>query len=1048
MRIWTKPCVPALALLLLGASAGAVAAGDCAGDCDADRSVTVAELVTLINVALGELEVDDCLAGDANGNGAIEVDDLIAAINQALFGCRDVEPGPFKTRVDHPWEPFFVFGSTGDGSSWGKFTLRVDDPAIVYFQNSNLMPFHQEFVAASLPPYIGWTPAEIDAVSLHAEGQELVFGAVLYSPGEPHEIAIQLVRQDPYTVAEVIAYFEAVRAAIGAAPGVPVFYFPTFEQRESAVANEAALAAAGIRLGSPSRWSGGDSCYAHGWAHGRLVQVEGDDIAAAYADGRLRPDDILLTDGVPAEIPFVAGVVSLTPSTPNSHVAILAADWEIPFAFLSQPESVDAAQALVGHTVVLRATTLTPQIFTGSDVDYGECQVRLVDVGDSLGEEVEAHLRALKRAPDLQLRPFEHAGSYVREVNTATPDDIVYIGGKAANYGFLLRRTPANTRPAMAFTFDLWDEYLDQTLDGGKTLRRRIVELLAPFPSFPPDDFAALYDALDDVRDLIDDEADFTDAQKQAIVAALDRFDPLRRIHFRSSTNVEDSDLFTGAGLYDSESGCLADDIDDDTAGPSRCDPERAGERGVFRALRKVFLSFYSDNAFLERLRHRVDETTVGMAVLVHHTFVDETELANGVAALRVTGPTTAFATIVSQPGVYSVTNPEDDGVPEVVEASSFGTSVYPSLRQGAERLPLGATVLDWQNEYVQLMNLLRAVAEAFGTFHGETQFDIEFEFKKVEGEGLVLRQVRRMPRAADAETTPVLIDAPTSLCTFQGEYSDAFAIHRLKSRWNPAFVSGIVDVDATLYAEAPHAYVLGAGVATLEGGPAAWPGALHESFVADTDEVLGLRDSWDVGAGATRRRMALSTFVPTSVGPARLPIVFPDDCGFQLEATHDVQVPFLDYPRQPAKRTDDLVRLVPCRDEEAPREGEVPVRRQFDVDGLAFDIGLHWPPSPDGAVAGYTAPLVRWTGTTLGGGGVPAAALEGWFSQTYRPGHHNFTESYVFEPRLEEGIAPSVRQAWDAAGLRAVVVEAGYTSPPLFGWTLDDELIDLAPSR
>ena len=135
-----------------------------------------------------------------------------------------------------------------------------------------------------------------------------------------------------------------MRAAVNAAPSVPFFYFPTFEQQDSADGTAQSLAAAGIPLGSTARWLHGDVCYAFGWAHGRLVYVAGEDIADAYADGTLGPDDILLTDGVPAEIPFVAGVLSLAPSTPSSHVAILAGDWEIPFAFLARPESVDAAQ--------------------------------------------------------------------------------------------------------------------------------------------------------------------------------------------------------------------------------------------------------------------------------------------------------------------------------------------------------------------------------------------------------------------------------------------------------------------------------------------------------------------------------------------------------------------------------------------------------------------------------------------------------------------------------------------------------------------------------
>ncbi|MFL7807254.1 MAG: hypothetical protein AB8I80_01415, partial [Anaerolineae bacterium] len=65
-------------------------------------------------------------------------------------------------------------------------------------------------------------------------------------------------------------------------------------------------------------------------------------------------------------------------------------------------------------------------------------------------------------------------------------------------------------------------------------------------------------------------------ASRSAISALQDpaySFDPYKNIRFRSSTNVEDSAQFTGAGLYDSFSGCLADDLDGDELGPSICDP-------------------------------------------------------------------------------------------------------------------------------------------------------------------------------------------------------------------------------------------------------------------------------------------------------------------------------------------------------------------------------------------------------------------------------------------------------------------------------------------
>jgi len=1038
-------CGAALAILIAAAPAAGGTTARCIGDCDQDKAVGITELVRMVNIALGNADVSLCSSGDADDDGSIEIHELIRAVGNALAGCQDVEPQPFKTSVDHPFDPFFAFSATEGGPSWVKFTIRVDDPETVYFQNSGQTPFHHDFVAASLPPYIGWTPAQIDAVSLHAEGQELVFGAVLYSPTPPYEIAIQLVRQDAYSVGEVIAYFAAVRAAVNSTPQVPFFYFPTFEQQESANDQSEALAEAGIPLGSTARWLSGDVCYAMGWAHGRIVQVAAGDIDDAYESGLLGPNDILLTDGVPAEIPFVAGVLSLAPSTPNSHVAILSADWQIPFVFLSRSESVAAAQALVDREVILRATTLSPASFNGGAAYVDGCQIRLVDATDLLEEDVVAHLRDLKRAPDLALRPFSISGSYTSEVEDVTPDDIVHIGGKASGYGFLRRAVSANSRPAMAFTFDLWNDYLDQPIEGGGSLRSRIQEILAPFPTYPPSDFGALYAALDDVRDLIDDVADFTPAQRTVIIDALQRFDPIRRIRFRSSTNVEDSDVFTGAGLYSSESGCLADDVDEDGDGPSRCDATRAEERGVFRALRKVFESFYSDNAYLERLRHRVDETTVGMAVLVHHTFTDDTELANGVATLRVSSPTSGALTIVSQPGAHSVTNPEDGGLPEVVEVFAFGSSVFPSLRQATERLPLGATVFQMPEEYVAWTNLFRAVGAAFGEFHDETNYDIEFEFKKITGEGLVVTQVRRIAAIASGrETQPVLIHAPLTLCTFQGEAADLLSNYRLKSRWQPEFVTGPVGA-GTFYSAAPHEYVLDGAVRELAGAPSTWPDPGHESFEPPSGGLLGFNDSWSVGSGSSRRVMRLNTLVPTTVGPALIPIVFPQDIGFTLSAEFASPVPFLDFQGDVGSRTAEEVVLHACLDQTPVTGRHMLQERSLSGAGASIETAFYWPPLLVGIIAGYTAPLDRWVGTTIGGVASVPTALEGYFSQTYRPGHHNFTESFVFDPFLEEGMGTAVLAEWDALGIRAIVQPMQHEGPELRALTTDGRLVDLS---
>jgi streptogramin lyase len=59
----------------------------CAGDCDASGSVTVNEIITLVNIALGNAEVAGCAAGDANQDDQITIDEILTAVNNALGGC-------------------------------------------------------------------------------------------------------------------------------------------------------------------------------------------------------------------------------------------------------------------------------------------------------------------------------------------------------------------------------------------------------------------------------------------------------------------------------------------------------------------------------------------------------------------------------------------------------------------------------------------------------------------------------------------------------------------------------------------------------------------------------------------------------------------------------------------------------------------------------------------------------------------------------------------------------------------------------------------------
>lgn len=49
--------------------------------------MSVDELVRGVNIALGRLEVGACLPFDQNRNGQVSVNEIVAGVNNALFGC-------------------------------------------------------------------------------------------------------------------------------------------------------------------------------------------------------------------------------------------------------------------------------------------------------------------------------------------------------------------------------------------------------------------------------------------------------------------------------------------------------------------------------------------------------------------------------------------------------------------------------------------------------------------------------------------------------------------------------------------------------------------------------------------------------------------------------------------------------------------------------------------------------------------------------------------------------------------------------------------------
>jgi hypothetical protein len=114
----------------------------------------------------------------------------------------------------------------------------------------------------------------------------------------------------------------------------------------------------------------------------------------------------------------------------------------------------------------------------------------------------------------------------------------------------------------------------------------------------------------------------------------------------------------------------------------------------------------------------------------------------------------------------------------------SFGSTSV-ALRERSGRVPLGGTVLAWESDYQQLVQLLGTVAKGYAAQYPKlTAFRLDLEYKKIAPGKLVVKQVRRLP---DVDATPVtgfLMPGGIVVSVEEGEHSDVFAKHRLKSEF------------------------------------------------------------------------------------------------------------------------------------------------------------------------------------------------------------------------------------------------------------------------
>lgn len=704
---------------------------------------------------------------------------LVALLGWLVSGCGDAPPLPAAPVEEPVADDRFATRLTSasdfarlQGEQWAvKYLARVDgrkppEPLDrpCTFQNTASYPLHVAFLRTfeglttlDFETYLGMVDRRASRVLWAGELRSFP-GAKHPRTGAPGVMGffVYTSTAEPLETAEIV---QAYRRVAGCAPYTRdslVLVGADTEQAERFAEQAEELAATGITVAAHAELAPEVEAEAYslgdGYGYVRVVRPGGS------LPAELGPRDLLIAEGASEEIGLVAGLVTALPQNVHSHLNLRLREKGIPNARVPSIFEDRTLAEIDGRLARLRVEAETAAL------------------EPALLEDAEAFWRMRGTpitlpAPDLDtvalapLSSLEGAGASA-------------YGRKAANLGELRRALPEASRvDGFAIPFARYQRAME-----GWGLAERVSSLLAE----PRTRTDALYRraALADLRDAIEDAevpVELLDELAEAARAVFGAEATTLPLRFRSSSNVEDGERLSGAGLHDSARGCLADDLDGDTAGPSAClsaeertfleaelarrgaelteHPERtwlleiiddlssdlSKERPVARALKKVYASLWSDRAFEERAYFGIDHASAFMGVMVNPSFVLEQVDAVAVTNLTDAAGGEPYTRVVSQIGGNAVVRPADPTLtPETLtfRTTSGGAvtdvKILSSSSLSPERI--------WSEPRLQELAELLALAQTHfeqNVYPNLVPLRLDFEIK-VTGDGrTVLKQAR-----------------------------------------------------------------------------------------------------------------------------------------------------------------------------------------------------------------------------------------------------------------------------------------------------------------
>ncbi|MCA1604126.1 MAG: PEP/pyruvate-binding domain-containing protein [Acidobacteria bacterium] len=283
-------------------------------------------------------------------------------------------------------------------------------------------------------------------------------------------------------------------------------------------------------------------------------------------------NEILVLDEVPIQLPPVAGVITSQPSTPLSHINLLAKGWGIPNAYIKNAKEL--LKQYDGWWVEFE-TRRDGYTIKRADVD-----------------QLREYQRRLAQRRDVMKPRFNLAETRLLGLSRQRKQSAIAYGGKSANLGEVLNaRLPGIIVPhGFTIPFYYYDEFLQ-----ANELDDAIYAMLndQKFVHDPAYRRAQLVKFRERVG-----QGKFDETLRGQILRRVRQEFPGKGLFVRSSSNSEDLPNFSGAGLYTTV-------------------PNVRGDQQLIDAIKTVWASLWNFEAYEARERAGIDHSKIFMAVLL-----------------------------------------------------------------------------------------------------------------------------------------------------------------------------------------------------------------------------------------------------------------------------------------------------------------------------------------------------------------------------------------------------------------------------------------------